>query len=104
HIITHLRNQIENITLMFNAENSGLENSDFKDKIKGYQKSEFKVTKSIVSDIETSVKNGQTAKYVEVLNELQPTYTTSETQIWSKEMIDRRSEDIAILLTKIVAK
>lgn len=97
-------NRIGNITLLFNAENSGLGNSDFKDKIKGYQKSEFKVTKSIVSDIETSVKNGQTAKYVEVLNELQPTYATSETQIWSKEMIDRRSEDIAILLTKIVAK
>lgn len=97
-------NRIGNITLLFNAENSGLGNSDFRDKIKGYQKSEFKVTKSIVSDIETSVKNGQTAKYVEVLNELQPTYATSETQIWSKEMIDRRSEDIAILLTKIVSK
>lgn len=101
---SHYMNRIGNITLLYNAENSSLGNGVFKDKIEGYRTSEFKITRSIVSDLETPVRKGQKAKHVERLNELQPTYITADTYIWTKDLIDRRSEDIASLLTSICIK
>ena len=97
-------NRIGNLTLLYNAENSGLGNSTFGEKIDAYEKTDFIITRTIVKKVETSVKGGKTAKNVNLINEYQPIYVTKNKRIWSKEDIDRRGENIAKLVSYLVSK
>lgn len=97
-------NRIGNLTLLYNAENSGLGKSIFGDKVSAYGKTEFIITKTIVNKVETSVKGGKTAVDISLINEYQPNYVTKNKRIWSKKDIDRRGEDIAKLVSYLVSK
>lgn len=97
-------NHIGNLTLLYNAENSGLGNASFDEKINAYERTDFIVTKTIVKKIETSVKGGKTAAYNDLINEYQPNYVVGNKSIWSKQDIDRRGEDIAKLVSYLVSK
>lgn len=97
-------NRIGNLTLLYNAENSGLGNSTFGEKIDAYGKTDFIITRTIVKQVETSVKGGKTAKNVNLINEYQPNYVTKNKSIWSKRDIDRRGENIAKLVSYLVGK
>lgn len=98
------KNRIGNLTLLYNVENSSLGNSSFGEKINAYEKTDFIITRTIVKNVETSVKGGKTAKNVELLNEYQPNYVTRDKKIWTKEDIDRRGENIAKLVSFLVSK
>ncbi|GGA80209.1 DUF262 domain-containing protein [Ornithinibacillus halotolerans] len=97
-------NHIGNLTLLYGAENSGLGNASFDEKISAYERTDFIMTKTIVKKIETSVKGGKTAAYNNLINEYQPNYVIDNKSIWSKQDIDQRGEDIAKLVSYLVSE
>lgn len=97
-------NHIGNLTLLYGAENSGLGNSSFSEKISAYEKTDFIMTKTIAKKVETSVKKGKTAIDINRLNEYQPIYVINGKTIWSKKDIDLRSKNIAKLVSYLVSE
>lgn len=99
-------NHIGNLTLLYSDENTSASNGTFENKINTYEKTDFIITKTIVKNIETSIKGGKTTMQTNLINEYQPLYIThseeEETKIWNKESIDKRGEKIAWLLSDLL--
>lgn len=92
-------NKIGNLTLLYNDENSAASNLSFEEKKNIYKNSEFKITRSLIKDESTGIKHGKRAQFIKKINELSPIYDTNK---WDKEMINRRSINIAELLQVIL--
>ncbi|MBC2109497.1 DUF262 domain-containing protein [Listeria innocua] len=99
--IRHI-NKIGNLTLLYSDENSSAGTKDVVEKIGLYRESEFLITKSIMDRPETAIKNGKESDRISNINEHLHQYNTRT--IWTKENINKRSEDIANLLVSILLK
>lgn len=99
-------NHIGNLTLLFADENTSAGNKSFTEKVDTYSKTSFIVTKSIVKDIETSIKKGKTTIKTDLINEYQPKYIHEEMSniVWGKEYIDIRGNQIATLLSDLITE
>lgn len=94
-------NRIGNLTLLYHDENTSIGTRRFAEKFNTYLKSDFIVTKSIVSKLETTIKNGVETDRIKLLNEHQPNYLTNEN--WTREFIEERSHRISGLVDLIIA-
>lgn len=93
-------NRIGNLTLLYKDENSSIGNKNFVDKIKMYKQSELFITKTIVSKIETPIKDGNYTKFINKINEFQPDYEVSK--LWTKENIDSRGIAVKDIVLDII--
>lgn len=99
-------NHIGNLTLLFADENTSAGNKSFTEKVDTYSKTSFIVTKSIVKNIETSIKKGKTTIKTDLINEYQPKYIREDMSniVWGKEYIDIRGNQIATLLADLITE
>jgi len=93
-------NRIGNLTLLYHDENTSIGTRQFIEKYDTYLKSDFIVTKSIVTKLETTIKNGAETERIKLLNEHQPQYLKNEK--WTKELIELRSNKISCLVDLII--
>lgn len=91
-------NKIGNLTLLYNTDNASINNSKFNNKVANYSTADFIITKSIVTNITTTIKNGKDTKKYAVINELEPTYIVGEGGHFSKDLIAKRTEDLSKLI------
>ncbi len=92
-----------NLTLLYNTDNSSVGNGEFKDKKPAYRSSDFVMTSTLVGPVETVVKNGLDTKLFAYINMFEKQYSTPNGQ-WTKSLIEKRSEDLADLMERIVLK
>lgn len=97
-------NNIGNLTLLYSDENTAAGNKKFNDKIAIYKQTEFYITKTIVSDVKTGIKNGVTTSRVNLMNEYQPSYIKNNRAFWDKTAIDNRGKNIAKLLADLLTE
>ena len=93
--------RIGNLTLLFNLENTSLGESQFKDKIATYQNSDFVITRSIVTQNQTTIATGIQRDFIDMLNRNFKQYESQNGQ-WTKSLIIQRSKDIGELLVNCV--
>lgn len=96
-------NRLGNLTLMYNSDNSSLGNSSFKDKIPAYKNCSFKMTHTIVEQLNTTVQNGMDTALYNKINKYEKIYS-SDSGEWDKVLIEKRSADLADLFRLIVTK
>ncbi|XVL41852.1 HNH endonuclease family protein [Staphylococcus equorum] len=89
-------NRLGNLTLLYSDENTSAGIQSVSDKKNIYQNSDFILTKSMVENIETGIKNGKETKRLNKINNFEPTYELSE--LWTKDMIEKRGENLAKLI------
>ncbi len=94
-------NRIGNLTLLYDSNNSSLGNKPFSEKIDTYRDSSFIITSIIAKPHKTHIKNGIDTRRSEVINEFENQYEPVN-ENWTKELIERRSEDIANLIYNIL--
>ncbi|MCE4956049.1 DUF262 domain-containing protein [Macrococcoides caseolyticum] len=97
---TRYLNRIGNLTLLYHDENTSVGAKLFSEKLETYKNSDFIITKTIVTKIETTIKNGVETSRVSLINEHQPQYETNGK--WTKREIELRSEIISNLVDKMV--
>lgn len=95
--------RIGNLTLLYNTDNSAIGNSIFSEKMEIYKKSQFIITSTIVEPLTTPVKNGQDTVFCNMVNRNERNYESVNGQ-WTRELIEKRSEDIVALLCRILTK
>lgn len=95
--------RIGNLTLLYNTDNSAVGNSIFAEKLEIYKKSQFIITSTIVEPLATPVKNGQDTAFCNLINQNERNYEPVKGQ-WTRELIEKRSGDIATLVYRILTK
>lgn len=95
-------NKIGNLTLLYNDENASASNKDIKDKKIIYQSSDYKLTRLVVGELKSPIKNGKETEKINILNDYLK--IDNDNDKWTKEDIDLRSEKIATFLKKILSK
>lgn len=95
-------NKIGNLTLLYNDENASASNKDIKDKKIIYQSSDYKLTRLVVGELKSPIKNGKETEKINILNDYLKIDNNNDK--WTKEDIDLRSEKIATFLKKILSK
>ena len=90
-----------NLTLMYNTDNSSVGNGSFDEKKMAYSLSSFRMTSTLVAPLVTTVKNGIDTKLYDLINKYEHQYIISNGQ-WTKDLIEKRSNDMAELLEDIV--
>lgn len=95
--------RIGNLTLLYNTDNSSIGNSIFAEKMEIYKKSQFIITSTIVEPLTTPVKNGQDTAFCNLINQNEKNYEPINGQ-WTRDLIEKRSEDIVTLVYKILTK
>lgn len=95
--------RIGNLTLLYNTDNSAIGNSIFAEKMEIYKKAQFIITSTIVEPLSTPVKNGQDTVFCNLINRNERNYKSVNGQ-WTRELIEKRSEDIVALVCRILTK
>lgn len=95
--------RIGNLTLLYNTDNSAVGNSIFAEKLEIYKKSQFIITSTIVEPLATPVKNGQDTAFCNLINQNEKKYEPVNGQ-WTRELIEKRSEDMATLVYRVLTK
>lgn len=96
-------NRIGNLTLIAGNANSSMGNAVFEEKKAYYKMSNFVLTSTIVEPKTTEIKTGPDAKLCEMINQNEKQYGVKE-KYWTKDLIDKRSHDIASLMYNILIK
>lgn len=97
---TRYLNRIGNLTLLYHDENTSVGTKRFSEKYETYKETDFIITKTIVTKIETTIKKGVETSRVSLINEHQPQYETNG--IWTKKEIELRSKVISELVDKMI--
>lgn len=95
--------RIGNLTLIDITENSSMQNSNFKNKKKYYEESDYIMTSTIVKAKSKRVKSGQYAELCDKINKYEKQYNPRGNH-WTKEMIDKRGQDLTELICKMLTK
>ncbi|WP_409022039.1 DUF262 domain-containing protein [Dellaglioa sp. P0083] len=93
-------NRMGNLTLLYTDENTSAGIKAISEKRNIYEKSEFMVTRTMVKNEETAIKNGLETEKLSVLNELEPAYNLED--VWSKQEIEDRGSNLSELLLKYI--
>lgn len=93
-------NKIGNLTILYKDDNTSVGTNDISTKKNNYEQSDFAITRTIVKKEITTIKNGQETRRVEDINNYLKQYNTNDK--WTKSQIDKRSADIAKLLTHCI--
>ena len=96
-------NRIGNLTLIAGNANSSMGNATFEGKKPYYKMSNFILTSTIIEPKTTEIKTGPEAKLYEMINKNEKQYGEKETY-WTKDLIDKRSHDIAGLMYNILTQ
>lgn len=96
-------NRIGNLTLIAGDANSSMGNAVFEEKKVYYKMSNFVLTSTIVEPKTTEIKTGPDAKLCKMINQNEKQYGVKE-KYWTKDLIDKRSHDIASLMYNILMK
>ena len=94
--------KIGNLTLLFNTDNSAVGNGIYKEKLDVYKQSKFIITSTIVKPLSTPIKNGKDTAYCKMVNENEVQYGAKK--LWTKDLIDKRGEDLANLMYNVLTK
>lgn len=89
-------NRLGNLTILYSDENTSAGIQSVSEKKNIYQNSDFILTKSMVENLETGIKNGKETKRLDKINNYEPTYELSK--LWTKDMIEKRGENLAELI------
>ncbi len=95
--------RIGNLTLIDISENSSMQNGSFKNKKKYYEESDYIMTSTIIKAKPKRVKSGHHAELCDKINEYEKQYNPKGNH-WTKEMIDKRSQDLTDLICKMLMK
>ncbi|OEK79679.1 hypothetical protein AST03_06865 [Staphylococcus equorum] len=100
------KNKIGNLTLIYSTDNSSLGNKSFKNKIPHYDNDvNFYLTKKLATNLKTEVKNGQDTKLINKINSYVTTPNLkSNEQHFTKNMIDKRSNEITNIIIDLVKR
>ena len=90
-----------NLTILFNTDNSSLQNATYKDKKSMFKDSDFILTSTLIEPMSTMVKNGQDTKLYSKINRYEKQYADTNGQ-WTRSLIIQRGKDIALLLSDIL--
>ncbi|WP_308590056.1 DUF262 domain-containing HNH endonuclease family protein [uncultured Megasphaera sp.] len=96
-------NRIGNLTLIAGNANSSMGNAVFEEKKAYYKMSNFILTSTLVEPKTTEIKTGPEARLYDMINRNESQYGLKE-QYWTKNLIDKRSHDIANLMYNILIK
>ncbi len=95
--------RLGNLTLLYNTDNASVGNGTYNDKKESYENSDFIMTKTLVTPLRTSVKKGKDTALYASINKYEKQYTGKK-GLWTKSFIEKRSEDLAALMERIVLK
>ncbi len=95
--------RIGNLTLIDISENSSMQNSSFKNKKSYYEASEYIMTSTIVKAKPKNVQSGHQAELCDKINKYEKQYKPKGNH-WTKEMIDKRGQDLTDLICKMLTK
>lgn len=90
-----------NLTLLYNTDNASVGNGKYVDKYAAYKTFDFIVTSTLIEPVHTAVKNGMDTRLFGYINKFEKQYKGNN-GLWTKSLIDRRSNDMADLMEKIV--
>ncbi|MCD8818620.1 DUF262 domain-containing protein [Mammaliicoccus sciuri] len=93
-------NKIGNLTLLYNDENTSAGIEDISKKKYIYENSDFIITKTMVKNLETGIKNGKETERIKKINRLEPVYDLNGK--WTKEKIEQRSSNISKIILEAV--
>lgn len=96
-------NRIGNLTLIAGNANSSMGNGVFEEKKAYYKMSNFVLTSTLIEPKTTEIKTGPEAQLYEMINQNEKQYGVKE-KYWTKDLIDKRSHDIASLMYNILIK
>lgn len=96
-------NRIGNLTLIAGNANSSMGNAVFEEKKTYYKTSNFILTSTIIEPKITEIKTGPEANLYAIINQNEHQYGVKE-HYWTKDLIDKRSHDIANLMHNILTK
>lgn len=96
-------NRIGNLTLIAGNANSSMGNVVFEEKKAYYKMSNFVLTSTLIEPKTTEIKTGPEAQLYEMINQNEEQYGVNE-KYWTKDLIDKRSHDIASLMYNILIK
>lgn len=96
-------NRIGNLTLIAGNANSSMGNAVFEEKKTYYKTSNFILTSTIIEPKTTEIKTGPEANLYTIINQNEHQYGVKE-HYWTKDLIDKRSHDIANLMHNILTK
>lgn len=95
--------RIGNLTLIAGNANSSMGNGVFEEKKAYYKMSNFVLTSTLIEPKTTEIKTGPEAQLYEMINQNEKQYGVKE-KYWTKDLIDKRSHDIASLMYNILIK
>ena len=78
-------------------------NGVFEEKKAYYKMSNFVLTSTLIEPKTTEIKTGPEAQLYEMINQNEKQYGVKE-KYWTKDLIDKRSHDIASLMYNILIK
>lgn len=93
--------RIGNLTLLYNTDNAAVGNKKYDEKTSCYKLSDFVMTTTLVEPKQTTVKNGIDTIHFAKINTYEKQYTSPNGH-WTKNNIDERGKDIALLVQKIL--
>lgn len=93
--------RLGNLTLLYNTDNASVGNGTYNDKKESYKNSDFIMTKTLVTPLKTSVKKGKDTALYASINQYEKQYAGKK-GMWTKSLIEKRSEDLADLMERIV--
>ncbi len=96
-------NRIGNLTLIAGNANSSMGNAVFEEKKTYYKMSNFILTSTIIEPKITEIKTGPEANLYAIINQNERQYGVKK-NYWTKDLIDKRSHDIANLMHNILTK
>lgn len=97
------KHRLGNLTLLYNTDNSSLQNAKYSEKLTCYKNSKFVLTTTLVEPKITTVKNGKDTILYRRINYFEKQYA-SDNGHWTKKLIDLRSEDLSKLIYAILVK